>query len=283
MFNPIKDKSYSHSIHKWTLFKSQFERSFELFKRRKACLQIISSIYLSSPKNGKIIPVNFEIFLNSKGSSVKDYGHWSFDLSGESADFSDANCNWDFNDFFERKNENKKNILFFKKIIEFCELRNQPIKNIRKINVGDNSLPWCRIHNAIYVYRDTVELFQEDLFKDFELIREELNNTSILIEEEKRDDLQKIWSNGFLTKIKQKPLLEAVNTLNKTYHFMTQFFKSESKAQISSFKTYHQNGYQPLYDVIEKFYLHLNETMNEVTDWEKIWKNFINKWRDKYQ
>lgn len=64
---------------------------------------------------------------------------------------------------------------------------------------------------------------------------------------------------------------------------MTQFFKTEAEAQISSFKTYHQKGFQPLYDVIEKFYRNLNETMNEVTDWEKIWKNFIRKWRDKYQ
>jgi hypothetical protein len=178
--------------------------------------------------------------------------------------------------------KNKENISFFYKIIEFFEHHNYPYKRIRKINVGDGSLPWEKIHNAIFVYRNNLESFQKDLFRDFDIIRNEINDPTYLLDDKDRIELKKIWSESLISKIKWESLMDQINYLNREYRFIPEFFEEEAITEISSFKLYFEEGYAPLYPLIEKFYLHLTETMEEVTSWDQIWNDFINEWEKKH-
>lgn len=283
VFHPDKERPYSTSIKEWDLFNLEFSSKFEIYKRYNACLQIISTIKLSNPENGKDIPVNFEIFLgNNEKFLVDNLGHWSFDLSGESEDFPKSNSLYDFNDFFKNKPENRNNINFFHTIIQFFEWQTYPYKRIKKINVGDGSLPWKKIHNAIYVYRINLESFQEDLFRDFDSIRNEVNDPVYLMDEKKRKELNEIWSETLISKIKWESLMEQINYLNREHRFIPEFFEEEATIEISSFKLYFEEGYSPLYPLIEKFYFHLTETMDKVTSWDQIWNDFMNEWEKRH-
>jgi len=283
LLNPRKRKAYEVKSLKWLDFNSEFNRFMIQFKKQKICLQIISTLKLSDPKNdNNLIPVNFEIFLNCDNSLISDLGHWSFDLSGESDDFPLANSKWDFNDFFSIKYNNVGNISHLKKMIQFFEFRTYPKKNIRKINIGEDVMPWERIHNALYVYRENFNLFQGDLIKSFDTIREEIMDPSLLIDDNEREILTATWKKGFISKIKNPDLLEQINYLNKTHHFIPEYFEEENVGHAGSFRLYDEEGFIPLYPVIEKFYSQLNETMDEVTSWKDIWDEFIKVWGEKH-
>jgi hypothetical protein len=104
VFNPNRDITYSTSIKKWEYFNTEFNRLFENYKKYNACLQIISTLKMTNPEDGKDITVCFEIFLgNNNRFLVDNLGHWSFDLSGESNDFQDSNSVFNFNDKKQRK------------------------------------------------------------------------------------------------------------------------------------------------------------------------------------
>lgn len=282
VFNPKRQKYYGGQIFKWKFFKAQFDKYFQLYKNRNACIQIISTIKMNHPKEGSEIPVNFEVFLNKrKNGLVNELGHWSFEISGESEDFPEANSEWDFNDFFLDP-QNNENLKFFRKLIQFFEQENLKYKRIKRINVGDGVLPWEKIHNAIYVYRDSLENLQKDLFVDFDLIRNEIKDKSYIIDDERRQELINIWRENLFSKVKKPILHEAILYLNRTNHFIEEYFYKENIAHSGSFRLFDEKELQPLYPVIEKFYVYVTETIEEVTTWPKILNSFIKKWNEKY-
>ena len=284
VFNPITQKYYGGQIFKWKDFKFQFDKYFELYKKRNGCLQIVSMIKMNHPKNGSEIPVNFEIFINKRNDRrlIRSLGHWSFEISGDSEDFPLASSEWDFNDFFIKKVQNEKNIKLFDKIKLFFELENLNYKRIKRINAGEGSLPWEKLHNAIYVYRDSLETLQKDLFANFELIRKEIKDKSFLIEDQRREELSKIWRENLFSKIKKDFLFEAITYLNRTNHFIEEYLTIENIAHQGSFRLFDEQGYQSLYPIIEKFYRYITETIEEVTTWPEILNGFIKKWNERY-
>lgn len=283
VFNPIRQKYYGGQIFKWEMFNAQFDKYFSLYKNRDACIQIISTMKMNHPDNGLEIPVIFEIFLNKRSNKlVNKLGHWSFEISGESEDFPEANTEWDFNDFFLNKPQNKENLKLFKLMRQFFEQENLRHKRIKRINAGDGSLPWEKIHNAIYIYRDSLKNLQKDLFADFELIRNEIRDKSYIIDNERREELEKIWRENLFSKVKKPILRETIAYLNRTNHFIEEYLYSENVAHQGSFRLFNEKKIQPLYPIIEKFYMYITETIDEVTTWPEILNDFIEKWNKKY-
>ncbi len=286
VFNPLTQKYYGGQgqTFKWTIFNTKFDTYFTQFKRKKACLQILSVMKMNDPKDGSEIPVNFEIFLNIRNHRVlvPQLGHWSFEISGESEFFPESNSDWDFNDFFSNSPSNKKNIKLFNSFKLFFEQENFRHKRIKRINAGDSSLPWKKLHNTIYAYRDSLETLQKDLFADFELIRKEIEDKSFIIENERKKELNTIWRENLFSKVKSDYLFEAITYLNRTNHFIEEYFISENVSHHGSFRLFNEKEYKPLYPVIEKFYSYLTETIDEITTWPKILREFVKKWNSKY-
>jgi len=286
VFNPRTQKYYGGQgqTFKWPFFNTKFDTYFTQFKNKKACLQIVSVMKMNDPKEGSEIPVNFEIFLNRRNDRVlvPELGHWSFEISGESEIFPEANSDWDFNAFFSNSPNNKKNIKLFNSFRLFFEQENLRYKRIKRINAGDGSLPWKKLHNAIYIYRDSLETLQKDLFADFELIRKEIKDKSFIIENERREELNTIWRENLFSKVKSDYLFEAITYLNRTNHFIEEYLISENVAHHGSFRLFNEKEYQPLYSVIEKFYSYITETIDDIITWPKILNEFIEKWNKKY-
>lgn len=283
VFNPKTQKYYGGRIFRWKIFNTQFDKYFNLYENRNACMQIISTMKMNHPDNGLEIPVNFEIFLNKRTNGlVNELGHWSFEISGESEDFPEANSEWDFNDFFSNIPYNTKNIKLFKELRNFFEQENLKYKRIKRINAGDGSLPWEKIHNAIYVYRDSLENLQQDLFANFEIIRNEIKDKSYIIDNERRRELSRIWRENLFSKVKKPILRETITYLNRTNHFIEEYLFSENVAHRGSFRLFDEKNIQPLYSIIEKFYGYITETIDEVTTWPEILNGFIEKWNQKY-
>lgn len=296
VFNPKKEKEYVSKMGKWSVFNSSFKSAFTLFSEKNACLQIVSTLELSSPTDGTPILVNFEIFMNAIGDLYEDLGHWSFDISGESEEFPSANSSWDFNEFFlvninqnmdskeiEAKEQHVKgNLQFLNKIIQWILRWDQPHKYIERMQLGDEAIPWNNIHHAFYVYRNKEELFQSDLFKSFDNIRKEVEDPSYYFTEQEKKRLREIWKENLFSKIKEKKLLDKITWLNKQNRFITEYFGQEAIVEEGSFILYKEEGYAPLYPVLEKFYTSLTDTLNEAISWEQIWDSFKTTWEKKY-
>lgn len=296
VFDPKNRTDYLSKLGKWSTFDSTFKELFNTFSEKNACLQIVSMLELMSPSDGKPILVNFEIFLNAMGEFYEDFGHWSFDVSGESEEFPKADSTWDFNDLFIinpndemtreeielREHNIEKNLHFLNKIIKWILRWNQPKKYIERMQIGDESIPWNNIHYAFYVYRNKEELFQHDLFKSFDKIRKEIEDPSYYFTEKEKERLREKWKENLFSKIKEKKLLDKITWLNKQNRFIIEYFGKEAIVEEGSFILYREKGYAPLYPVLEKFYTSLTATLDEAISWEQIWDSFRTTWEKKF-
>jgi len=287
VFNPFKGITYAggKNLKKWSEYKRIFGELFEHFKRKRACLQILSTLEMEDPLQNKKIQVCFEIFMNGNLDSLsfRKFGHWSFDLTGYSSDFPYAVNEYNFNDFFIRDEtgKNRWNLRLLRKLITRIEWFNKDFKRIKRINVGDDSFPWINLHRAIYIYRLDLKTFQNDLFANIDLIRKEINDPTILLSSSEREKLNRIWGDNLLIKIKRGSLLEEMQKFDRTYRFLPEFFKIDAVAATGSFRLY-KNSFTPLYNIIEKFYESIKETIEDVApSWEDLWKKFIDAWNKK--
>ena len=278
IYNPSLNKEFNEKTLFWSDFKKEFRLLFQEFKKKECCLQIVSTLELYDIKN-QPIPINFEIFLNCDRNYTKEFGHFSFELGGESDDFPMGINKWDFNELMGI-NSSSYNTNLFDTIRRFFINFNQPKKPINRINIGEDSMPWNRMYKALYIYRETLDLFQDDLFKMFNKIREEVLDPTYLIEKQTRELLVNTWNkNTFLAKIKEASLTEQVNFLNKENHFLDEYFEAQAVTAEGSYILYNKEGFTPLYPLFEKLYNDLNIAMERSASWKNIWDNFMNNWR----
>ncbi len=281
LLDPETQEIFRESEHSWKEFRSEFSNYNKEFKEKKVCLQIISVLNLQNPDNGKEIPVNFDLFLNNNAYLYKFLGHFSFDLSGDSSDFPESDSSVDFDDFFI-KQKGSNNRMFFNKLIQLFIDQNKDRNRIRRINVGERSMPFQKIHNAFYVYRSNIKAFEKDLLKDFDAIREEIEDRICFLEED-IEKLKEIWKEGFLSKIKTPALEDKIIYLNRENHFIEEYFKQQGVVQEGSFRFFNLKKYTYLYPPIEKFYREVTEILDEISSWDQIWDIFGRKWKERHQ
>ena len=280
LLDPENQDLFRESKHSWEEFRRSFSDYNKEFNEKKVCLQILSVLKLQNPYNGKEILVNFDLFLNSKAYLYKFLGHFSFDLSGDSSDFPESDSSIDFDDFFMNQN-GSNNRRFFNKLIQLFIDQNKDRNRIRRINVGERSMPFQKIHNAFYVYRSNIKPFEKDLLKDFDAIREEIEDRACFLEED-IERLKEIWKEGFLSKIKTPALEDKIIYLNSENHFIEEYFKQQGIVQEGSFRFFNPKKYSYLYSTIEKFYRDVTETLDEISSWDQIWDIFKRKWKEKH-
>ncbi len=281
LLDPENQDLLRESKHLWEEFRRRFSDYNKEFNEKKVCLQIISVLKLQNPYNGKEILVNFDLFLNSKAYLYKFLGHFSFDLSGDSSDFPESDSSVDFDDFFIKQN-GSNNRMFFNKLIQLFIDQNKDKNRIRRINVGERSMPFQKIHNAFYVYRSNIKPFEKDLLKDFDAIRDEIEDRACFLEED-IERLKEIWKEGFLSKIKTPALEDKIIYLNRENHFIEEYFKQQGIVQEGSFRFFNPKEFSYLYSTIEKFYRDVTETLDEISTWDQIWDIFKRKWKEKHQ
>lgn len=281
LLDPMKQDLFSETKQPWTKFRSIFNDYYKQFNTKKVCLQIISSLNLKNPLNGKDIIVNFDLFLNSISYLSKFLGHFSFDISGDSKDFPESDSSIDFDTFFIDQ-KGLKNKQFFDSLIQLFINQNLEGGYIKRINVGEASMPFEKIHNAFYIYRYKIKDFEKDILKDFEAIQKEIEDKTYFLEEINNKKPEGIWKEGFLSKIKPPALEDKIIYLNRENHFIEEYFKEKGIAQEGSFRFFDPKVFTYLYSTIEKFYSDVTEILDKITPWDKIWDEFTTEWRKKH-
>ena len=281
LLNPAKQELFKETKQPWTEFRSVFNDYYKQFNSKQICLQIISSLNLKNPNTGKKIVVNFDLFLNSISHLSKHLGHFSLDISGDSKAFPDSDSSVDFDEFFLGQ-KGIKNKHFFDILIQLFIDQNLERCLVKRINVGEASMPFEKLHNAFYAYRYKIKDFERDLLKDFEAIREEIEEKSYLIEKKNNEELEIIWEESFLSKIKPPALEDKIVYLNRENHFIEEYFKEEGIVQEGSFRFFNPEEFTYLYPPIEKFYIDVTEILDKITPWDKIWDEFKTEWQKKH-
>lgn len=253
------------------------------FNHSRVSFQIAGMLKLSNPKNGEPYPVNFEIFLPGHNYQNVDYGDMLFDIGGTSEEFS-GGTDYGFDSFFGPGDFNQANRIFLQQVLKFLRQRNYPVKQIERINVGEQAMPFTRLQSCIYVYRPSYEIFQNDLIRCYALIRKDTQDDSLLLSPERQTDLQARWDKDkdFLPIFEHPYLQHQLLMLNEENTKITDFFNTIAVAKKGSFILHHKakNSYRPLYPVLEAFHTKLTEALTKMLPFkpEDFWKHLSKNW-----